>query len=208
MRITRKVPEYGSGCTILISYHRHFCRFVGRRVNVLEIGIYSGGSLGMWKSYFGSQCHIYGVDIEDACKCYENENTTVFIGDQADRGFWKRFKSDAPPIDILIDDGGHTPEQQRVTLEEMLPHMRCGAVYFCEDVHDRGNDFATYATSLVDELNYKGDLNGFQKSIHSIHFYPFCVVIEKHAVAPKGFVAPKHGTLWQPFRDRRSNKGF
>ncbi len=25
-------------------YHRHFARFVGREVNVLEIGVYSGGS--------------------------------------------------------------------------------------------------------------------------------------------------------------------
>lgn len=28
-------------------YHRHFARFVGRKVNVLEIGVYSGGSLEM-----------------------------------------------------------------------------------------------------------------------------------------------------------------
>ena len=183
-------------------YQRHFSKFVDRGVNILEIGIYSGGSLDMWRSYFGKQCHIYGVDIENACKSYENEHTTVFIGDQADREFWKRFRSNTPPIDILIDDGGHTPEQQRITLEEMLPHLRCGGVYFCEDVHGKWNDFAAYATGLVDELNQAGDLNEFQKSIHSIHFYPFCVIIEKHAVEPERFAAPKHGTRWQPFFDK------
>lgn len=181
-------------------YQRHFSKFVDRGVNVLEIGIYSGGSLDMWRSYFGTQCHIYGVDIEDACKSYENEHITVFIGDQSDREFWKNFRKNTPPIDILIDDGGHTPEQQRITLEEMLPHLRCGGVYFCEDVHGKRNDFAAYATSLIDELNYHtGDLNEFQKSIHSIHFYPFCVIIEKHAFKRERFVAPKHGTRWQPF---------
>lgn len=155
----------------------------------------------MWRSYFGAGCHIYGVDIENACKSYENDHTTVFIGDQADRGFWKDFRSSTPPIDILIDDGGHTPEQQRITLEEMLPHLRCGGVYFCEDVHGKWNDFATYASALVDELNHLGDMNEFQKSIHSIHFYPFCVIIEKHVAVPEKFVSARHGTKWQPFFD-------
>ena len=183
-------------------YQRHFSKFVGQSVNLLEIGIYSGGSLEMWRSYFGPHCHIYGVDIEEACKCYENKYTSVFIGDQADRAFWNTFRQSAPAIDILIDDGGHTPEQQRITLEEMLPHLRCGGVYFCEDVHERWNDFSTYASSLVDELNHCGDLNELQKSVHSIHFYPFCVIIEKHVARPDRFVAPKHGTKWQPFFDK------
>src|SRR5437868_5558043 len=30
-------------------YQRHFSKFVGREVHVLEVGIYSGGSLAMWK---------------------------------------------------------------------------------------------------------------------------------------------------------------
>src|SRR5215472_13475880 len=34
-------------------YERHFSRFRGREVNVLEIGVYSGGSLEMWRDYFG-----------------------------------------------------------------------------------------------------------------------------------------------------------
>ena len=191
-------------------YQRHFSKFVNTDVNVLEIGIYSGGSLEMWRSYFGKRSHIYGVDIESACKSYENDYTTVFIGDQAERSFWREFKMNTPPIDILIDDGGHSPEQQRITLEEMLPYLRCGGVYFCEDVTRKGNDFAAFATQLVDELNEKsgygtwpdaGELTGFQKSVHSIHFYPFCVVIEKHAVEPERHNGPKHGTQWQPFLD-------
>ena len=68
-------------------YDRHFRRFRGRDVVIVEIGIYSGGSLDMWESYFGKDCHIYGVDIEKACKSYEREKVTVFIGDQEDPGF-------------------------------------------------------------------------------------------------------------------------
>ena len=39
-------------------YHRHFSKFVGKEVHILEIGIFSGGSLGMWKEYFGPQCRV------------------------------------------------------------------------------------------------------------------------------------------------------
>jgi len=190
-------------------YHRHFARFVGKRVNILEIGIYSGGSLEMWRSYFGKESHIYGVDIEAACKAYENDHVSVFIGDQADRSFWSSFRENVGGVDIIIDDGGHLPEQQQVTLEEMLPHLRPGGVYMCEDVHGAFNRFSAFATGLVNELNginmiagatpQQSSISQFQSSIHSIHFYPYVVVIEKHCVSPGKLITPKHGTEWQPF---------
>jgi cephalosporin hydroxylase len=136
-------------------YHRHFSKFVGTPVKVLEIGIYSGGSLDMWKSYFGNECQIYGVDIEEACKTYECENVTVFIGDQEDPDFWTQFNNQVQGIDILIDDGGHTPNLQMVTLEQMLPYLRPGGVYLCEDVRGIHHGFAAFASGLVTELNKK-----------------------------------------------------
>ena len=36
---------------------------------------------------------------------------------------------------ILIDDGGHTMEQQIVTFEELYDHINDGGIYLCEDVH-------------------------------------------------------------------------
>jgi hypothetical protein len=190
-------------------YHRHFARFVGQKVNVLEIGIYAGGSLEMWRSYFGEKSHIYGVDIEEACKVYANDHVSVFIGDQADRAFWSTFRKSVEGIDILIDDGGHTPEQQQITLEEMLLHLRPGGVYLCEDVHGCFNRFSAFATGLVNGLNgmdlisgfptISSAASGFQSSIHSIHFYPYIVVIEKHREQPTKLSSPRHGTEWQPF---------
>jgi hypothetical protein len=189
-------------------YHRHLSQFVGREVNLLEIGIYSGGSLGMWRSYFGERSHIYGVDIEDACRAYEDEHVSVFIGDQADRSFWVDSKEEVRGIDILIDDGGHTAEQQQVSLEEMLPYLRPGGVYVCEDVHGRYNQFAAFAAGLVDELNevrripgplLQSEVTPFQASVYSLHFYPYIMVIEKHQRPMHRLAAPKHGTRWQPF---------
>jgi hypothetical protein len=195
-------------------YDRHFRRFRGRETHLLEIGIYSGGSLDMWRDYFGPAARIYGVDIEPSCRAYESESVRVFIGDQADRAFWRKFRSDVPLLDIVIDDGGHLPEQQKVSLEELLPHLRPGGVYLCEDVHGAPNEFASYAHGLAQKLNAFDAIvenrddderrlvcpsTTFQSDIASIHFYPFVVVVEKNAAPLAEFVAPKHGTQWQPF---------
>src|SRR5882724_1601854 len=72
-------------------YERHFRKFAGKEVHVLEIGVYSGGSLEMWRNYFGNEAVIYGVDIEESCRSYENSYTRIAIGDQADPTFWASF---------------------------------------------------------------------------------------------------------------------
>lgn len=194
-------------------YDRHFSKFRNKPVNVLEIGIYSGGSLGMWKSYFGTGCTVYGVDIEESCRAYEAQGVRVFIGDQADRNFWRRFKQDTPKIDIVIDDGGHLPLQQLTSFEELFPHLSPGGVYFCEDIHGIAPGFSAYVSGLSSQL-HAGPLehdfannerrlsikaSPFQSAVHSIHVYPFIAIIEKRPAPVTEFVAPKHGTQWQPF---------
>ncbi len=187
-------------------YHRHFQKFVGKQVHVVEVGVYSGGGLDMWKAYFGPQCQVYGVDIEEACRTYDGERTKVFIGDQADREFWQKFRKEVPNVDILIDDGGHAPEQQIVTLEEILPHLRPGGVYLCEDILGTQNRFAAYMNGLAAGLNAftpgsdsEISPSAFQRSICSIHLYPFVAVIEKSCHPVEKLSAVKHGTQWQPF---------
>jgi hypothetical protein len=190
-------------------YHRHLRKFVGQKVTVVEVGVYSGGSIPMWRHYFGEECLLHGVDVQQECKVYEDSRTTIHIGNQADRSFWQRFRASVPVVDVLIDDGGHQPEQQMVTLEEMLHHLRPGGVYICEDVHRVGNRFAAFAHALADELNAFARIpqqhelastpTPFQTAIDSVHLYPFVVVIEKRDPMLKTLSAPKHGTTWQPF---------
>lgn len=192
-------------------YDRHFSKFIGKKIHLLEVGVASGGSLHMWKNYFGSNCQIYGVDVEEACKSYEDDSIKIFIGDQADRNFWKQFKSEVPPLDIIIDDGGHEPQQQIATLEELLPHLRPGGVYLCEDIHGVFNHFHTYITGLthnlhaLKEFGYKPIKSGnglasfssyFQDAIQSFHLYPFVVVIERSQSPIQEFVAPLQGSKW------------
>jgi hypothetical protein len=195
-------------------YHEHFKAFRGREVHVAEIGVYSGGSLDMWQDYFGPKAHIYGVDIEPSCRAYEQKGYKIFIGDQADRSFWKDFKRQVPKLDIVIDDGGHHPEQQIPTLEELLPHLRPGGVFLCEDVHKEFNAFTYYINGLSHRLNAADQMHHeqdspdkrivanpttLQRSIQSIHLYPYVAVIKKNRQPLAELRAPKHGSEWQPF---------
>ena len=188
-------------------YHRHFAKFVGSAVTVVEVAIYSGGSLLVWQHYLGENCHVYGIDIEEACAEYESDTVSVFIGDQGDPDFWRRFRKAVPDVDILIDDGGHLPEQQMVTLQEMLPHIRPGGVYLCEDVHRHHNGFDAFVHGLANQFNALTveehvELTSIptesQRRIHSIHKYPFVTVIEKADRQLDHMICRRRGTLWQP----------
>jgi hypothetical protein len=199
------------------SYDRHFAKFRGREVHVLEIGVYSGGSLEMWQNYFGPRSKIYGVDIEPSCKVYESESVRIFTGDQADRSFWKHFRQEVPSLDIVIDDGGHLPEQQIVSLEELLPHLRPTGVYLCEDVVGPFNEFSAYVCGLAQDLNLaqyelssgnneSGSVSrtsSLQSAIAGIHLYPYLAVIERTPEPVKELTALKRGTQWQPFFETR-----
>ena len=177
-------------------YERHFERFKGKEITVLEIGVSHGGSLQMWKHYFGVKAKIYGIDINPKCKEFEEENIKIFIGSQSDRTFLQEVLKSVPAFDILIDDGGHTMKQQIISFEELFDHVKEDGVYLCEDLHTsyrldygggykRKNSFIEYSKNFIDYLNawhsYQGALkvNRFSRSVQSLHYYDSMLVIEK-----------------------------
>jgi hypothetical protein len=162
----------------------------------------------MWHRYFGDSCCVHGIDIQEACRAYEDERTRIHIGDQGDRAFWAKFRSEVPVLDVVIDDGLHQYDHQRATLEELLPHLRPGGVYICEDIHGRWHRFGSYVAGFVRQLNehifvpgpvFASRAQGIQRSIYSIHLYPYVLVIQRALEEVDGFSAPRHGTHWQPF---------
>jgi hypothetical protein len=183
-------------------YHNHFQRFRGQPVTILEIGIFQGGSLQMWKKYFGRNARIYGVDIDPHCKQFEEERIEIFIGDQASREFLTELKHRIEPIDIVIDDGGHAMIQQITTFEELFPSIGERGIYVVEDLHTsyweefgggyKGNgSFVEYAKGFIDSINawHSRDPelapNNFTKSVTGIHFYDSILVIEKYPSTSK-----------------------
>lgn len=189
-RFVFKGPDY------LDMYHRHFSRFRGRPVTVLEFGVYKGGSLEMWRDYFGPRAQIHGVDIDPECEAVEGPQLTVHIGDQADRRFLRRLARGIGRIDIVIEDGGHTMAQQITTLEEIYPRMAKGGVYFAEDLctsywpefgggHRKPGTFIEHAKDRIDDLNAVHSKEpGFVRSqfsdiTDSMHVYCGAIVFER-----------------------------
>jgi hypothetical protein len=154
-------------------YERHFAKFVGRPIRLLEIGVGHGGSLQLWKAYFGHKAEIDGLDIDPRCEEYEEEQISITIADQRDlvdspklnalvQGFCWR--------DIVIDDGSHRPEDQASSFAALWPHVEPGGVYLIEDCHNG-----------YPQLHADSDDPGL------IYYYPWVLVIEK----PKRMVIGK-----------------
>jgi hypothetical protein len=192
-------------------YHRHLEKFRNRDVHLVEIGVFSGGSLKMWREYLGAKTLVYGVDIDPACRIYENESTTIYIGNQGDRQFWRMFKAKVPRIDVVIDDGSHFAWEQILTFTELFPVLSPGGVYICEDIHGDGHGFTSFIHGLADSLNsghFTEDddhpercqlikANGAQAVVHSISLYPLIAVVEKRKAGLPELIGAKHGNEWR-----------
>lgn len=182
-------------------YHRHFSRYVGKEVVILEIGVFQGGSLRMWKHYFGDKAKIYAIDVFEQCKQFEEDRIEIFIGSQSDRAFLQEVKAKIPKVDILIDDGGHFMDQQIISFEELYPHINSGGTYLCEDLHTsywkrygggyrNPSSFIEYSKNFIDFINAwhaedrQLQVNDITRSAYSLHYYDSVLVIEKKAITP------------------------
>lgn len=181
-------------------YEIYFAKFRNKSPIVVEVGVQGGGSIQMWEKYFGEGARIYGIDIDERILNHEphyGKNTKLFVGDQESPEFWDTFLKEVPEIDIFIDDGGHTMQQQIVTFEKVFPHMKKGGIYICEDTHTsyfeggleaggykNPNSFIEYSKELIDIIywNYrepKPQPDNNTMDIHSISFFDSMVVFIK-----------------------------
>ena len=93
-------------------YEKLFSKFKGKKITFIEIGVLSGGSLFMWRKFFGDQARIIGIELNPAAKRFEKDGFEIHIGNQSDENFWKDFFQKVGEVDIILDDGGHTNFQQ------------------------------------------------------------------------------------------------
>jgi hypothetical protein len=178
-------------------YEKHFSKYRGKKVNMLEIGISHGGSMQLWKKYFGTDIHIYAIDINPDCKKLEEENTTIFIGSQSDKAFLKSVTQQLPELDIIIDDGGHTMAQQLISFETLFMKVKEGGLYMVEDTHTsywsefhgglgKSGTFIEESKKLIDML-YESHIHetnalkysDISRNISCISFYDSIVVFDK-----------------------------
>ena len=152
---TLKVNSYFPVYDYLLENYRD------RNVTFVEIGVLGGGSLFMWRDFLGPKARIIGVDLNPAAKKWEDHGFEIYIGSQSDRSFWNQFCEKVGKIDVVLDDGGHTYEQQIVTVEELAPSITEGGIIIVEDTHTsymsgfgpRKYTFINYAKNVVDGIN-------------------------------------------------------
>lgn len=176
-------------------YERHFERFRTKAPVMLEIGVMGGGSLAMWKEYFGDGAKIIGLDINPDCKKHEDKDIEIFIGSQRDQRTLQDIKTKYSHIDIIIDDGSHLSPDMIASFNHLYDHVQPYGVYMVEDTHanywpDWGGGvklpgtFIEFTKDKLDEINAvhaKGAIpvSQFTKSTDFIAFYDSAVVFEK-----------------------------
>lgn len=170
-------------------YEHLFEPFRGKAITFVEIGVLNGGSLFMWRSYFGNEARIIGVDLNPEAKKWEADGFEIHIGNQANPQFWAELFPKIGKVDVLLDDGGHTFEQQIVTTEAALPWIKDGGLLVVEDTHTSymssfggpsSRSFVSYVKNLVDGVHYRSgmlDTQQFDRSVFSIAFFESIVAL-------------------------------
>lgn len=176
-------------------YERYFNRFRQTPVKFLEIGVSKGGSLQMWRQYFGEAALIYGIDINPACKAYDGIAGQVRIGSQDDRAFLEAVVGEMGGVDVILDDGSHHMKHIKATLEALFPRLNNGGLYLIEDLHTAywhgwGGGYASPSNffntirSMVDDMHHWYHDMPIQHPALSphcpaIHIHDSIVVLEK-----------------------------
>ena len=175
-------------------YDKHFSKFVDKSPKVLEIGVQKGGSLLMWKDYFGENSTIVGIDIDNNCKVHENieENMFVHIFDQSNEEHLNNLIEIYKNFDVIIDDGSHINDHMQFTFKKMFENLNYGGVYLIEDVHTSywpnwggclkcENSIIEFSKDIVDSVNgyHHGNIDYYTKNIDCVSHYDSVIVFDK-----------------------------
>lgn len=187
-------------------YSQYFDPIKDLPFKFLEIGIYRGNSVKLWEDYFPN-AELHFIDITYDHVHYFSKRSQYHLVDQQNRTALQKFAQETGgAFDIILDDGGHTMQQQIISFVTLFPHVKKGGMYIIEDLHTSywssyggGNHTATtisFLKKLIDDVNYVGATTGrashqsleaslvnelkmFQKDIFSIHFYDSIAIIKK-----------------------------
>ena len=176
-------------------YDRYFSRFRGRKIRFLELGVSKGGSLQMWRKYFGDEAIIFGIDINKDCAIFNGKAGQVRIGSQADPEFLDSVVQEMGGVDIVLDDGSHQMNHIKTSLLHLFPKINYGGIYLIEDLHTsywknygggyntKGN-FFYFLFQIVDDMHNWYHKRGIKKlniskDCSGIHIHDSIVIFDK-----------------------------
>lgn len=182
-------------------YDRYFGPWRNRPLRFLEIGVSKGGSLTMWRKFFGAEAVLFGIDINPACAAYDGIAGQVRIGSQDDPDFLNRVIAEMGGVDVVLDDGSHQMDHVRKSFEVLFPQVTPGGCYMIEDLHSaywrryggglsRRTNFFHFVREMTDDLHawyHDGGLRHAALSQHctGIHVHDsICVFDRGERLAP------------------------
>jgi cephalosporin hydroxylase len=114
--------------------------------NIVEIGMWDGGSLAFWNEVFDPE-KIIGIDIKESGvnEYFQNYLQKVNSKSQKVKPYWGTDQADNQQlikiveenfenkIDIIFDDGSHMYAQTLATFNTLFPQLKTGGIYIIED---------------------------------------------------------------------------
>ncbi|CUH87092.1 Demethylmacrocin O-methyltransferase [Phaeobacter sp. CECT 5382] len=176
-------------------YDRYFSRYRKRPLRFLEIGVSKGGSLQIWREYFGPEAIIFGIDIDPTCAQFDGQAGQVRIGSQDDPEFLKAVVAEMGGVDVVLDDGSHQMDHVAKSLEVLFPLLSEGGTYMIEDLHTaywdqfgggfrRNGNFFRKVALMVEDMHrwyHKRPVSFpiLSEAVAGIHVHDSIVVLDK-----------------------------
>ena len=175
-RYTLKLAHY------LDIYEGFISKYIGKPVILLEFGVFHGGSLQIWREYFGEQSQIFGVDINEKSR-YSEEGIKTFIGDETNNKFLEEIKKAVPTPDIFIDNASHNAVHQLNLFKNMYPFIKEGGLYILEDILCQGNPHAVFqeVARIAVEMSPWPQTEIISPTF-AIHIFHNMIIVEKKVV--------------------------
>jgi SAM-dependent methyltransferase len=117
------------------NYGRYFSLYAEREIVLLELGVYKGGSLLMWRDYF-SKGRIIGLDINPVTIEDPSGRIVLYQGRQEDTQLLDQIAREKAQsgFDIIIDDCSHIGALSRISFWHLFDHyLKPGGIYAIED---------------------------------------------------------------------------
>lgn len=157
-------------------YLPHFEPLKDQPIKILEIGVFRGESTRAFLEYFPNAT-VVGLDIYQRVALkdlgIDNSRFVPVEGSSFDPEVVKMIP-DGMKFDIIIDDGAHWPEANRLTFENYFPLLKDDGKYFIEDVWPLENP-EIEKHSWVQKYPYKYNIKEHKKFIDSISNYTVTV---------------------------------
>ncbi|MGB4548700.1 MAG: tetratricopeptide repeat protein, partial [Syntrophales bacterium] len=126
---TDKSPRY------LGNYERYFRPLINDPVCILELGVFRGGSLYLWRDFF-KRGSIVGLDANAVSIDDPTGRIRFYQGFQQDTALLDRIRLECAPdgFDVIIDDASHVGELTRISFWHLFEnHLKPGGIYVIED---------------------------------------------------------------------------